>query len=66
MGRIKNTQIKRIAEKIMIDYGHRFSNDFYKNKEVVSELFEIESKKIRNMIAGYITHKIKGKNTLSS
>ena len=37
----------------------RFGKDFDLNKKVVIEVAEIQSKKIRNTIAGYITRLVK-------
>ena len=39
--------------------GDKFTNDFEKNKVQVGELTDVSTKKLRNMIAGYITKKIK-------
>ncbi|MEM5883135.1 MAG: 30S ribosomal protein S17e [Candidatus Aenigmatarchaeota archaeon] len=55
MGRIKTSFIKNIALELVERYPDKFSNDFSKNKEIVKQLIEIKSKKLRNMIAGYIT-----------
>ncbi len=59
MGRIKQTYIKRIAEKLVEDYGKEFGTDFDKNKKQVDELCDVRSKPIRNKIAGYITRVMK-------
>ena len=55
MGRIKTTLIKRTGNQLMKSYADRFKDDFESNKVVVSDLAEIQSKKIRNIIAGYVT-----------
>ncbi|MEM5843960.1 MAG: 30S ribosomal protein S17e [Candidatus Aenigmatarchaeota archaeon] len=55
MGRIKTSFVKTIALELVEKYPDKFSSDFSKNKEVVKQLVEIKSKKLRNMIAGYIT-----------
>ncbi len=62
MGRIKTALIKRIASTLLEKYPERFSSDFEKNKEVLKEIMEIKSKKIRNMVAGYITSYLKRKS----
>lgn len=59
MGRIKTTQVKRSGEKIMNLYGDRFSKDFTKNKKIVEEVAEFHSKKLRNIVAGYVTRLVK-------
>lgn len=54
---IKPAYIKKLAAALMERYEEAFSTDFEHNKEVVSELTNVESKGVRNRIAGYITHK---------
>ncbi len=55
MGRIKTTLVKRISEKLFNEYSDRFTTDFEQNKKVVMDLLDVSSKKMRNVIAGYIT-----------
>jgi small subunit ribosomal protein S17e len=55
MGRIKTSFIKNIAIELYEKYKERFTTDFSKNKEVVKQVIELRSKKLRNVIAGYIT-----------
>jgi small subunit ribosomal protein S17e len=55
MGRIKTKLIKAMTFTLIEKYGDRFTTDYGKNKQVVSELISCDSKKIRNTIAGYIT-----------
>ena len=55
MGRIKTTLIKRNTLKMFSLYKDKFTTDFIKNKLVVNELAEVQSKKLRNVIAGYVT-----------
>ena len=59
MGRIRTGFVKRAAEKILKENKDQFSSNFDKNKVKVVEFAEIPSKKLRNLIAGYITHRIK-------
>ena len=59
MGRIKITSIKRLAHELLKEHGKEFKEDFEKNKSVLSELQPIESKKVRNIIAGYITKEVR-------
>ncbi len=59
MGRIKQTYLKRIANELLEKYRGEFGKDFQKNKEKVHELSTVESKAIRNKIAGYITKVMK-------
>lgn len=55
MGRIKTTAIKILANELIKEYGDKFTEDFEKNKNILNEVKPIESKKIRNILAGYIT-----------
>jgi small subunit ribosomal protein S17e len=55
MGRIKTTLVKRTSKKLVEDRGSWFSSDFNANKKAVDELLQLESKKIRNTVAGCIT-----------
>lgn len=59
MGRIKNTAVKMLAEKLIKDHGSKFSDIFGKNKQVLNEVKPIKSKKIKNVVAGYITKKMR-------
>ncbi|MBW2982617.1 30S ribosomal protein S17e [Candidatus Woesearchaeota archaeon] len=55
MGRIKTQLIKRISNKLFTEHRNELKKDFKENKEAVAKLAVIPSKKIRNVIAGYVT-----------
>ena len=55
---IKPTYIKALGIEIILAYGNRFSNNFDENKQIVGEVTTIDSKRVRNRVAGYITRKI--------
>lgn len=55
MGRIKTTLIKRTAKKLFANHGNGLHEDFEKNKKAIKDFVDIPSKKLRNVIAGYIT-----------
>lgn len=59
MGRIRTGFVKRVAEKLMNLYKGQFSSKFEDNKKLVSERAVVPTKKLRNLIAGYITKKVK-------
>lgn len=59
MGRIKQTYLKRVAEKLLGGYREEFGKDFEVNKKKVNEHSDVKSKSIRNKIAGYITRVMK-------
>ncbi len=47
--------IKRISRELVEKYGHLFKKDFEHNKRVLARIAKIQSKRMRNWIAGYIT-----------
>jgi small subunit ribosomal protein S17e len=54
---IKPAYVKKTGKILLERYPDAFGHDFEHNKDVVTELTNIESKGVRNRIAGYITHK---------
>lgn len=59
MGRIKTALIKRITFKLFEERKDKFTTDFTKNKEMVEQFTNTTSKKLRNIIAGYLTRQMK-------
>ncbi|WP_048062619.1 30S ribosomal protein S17e [Caldivirga maquilingensis] len=59
MGKVRPAYIKRVGRMLMEQYPDRFTEDFEHNKQVVGQLVEGVSKKVRNRIAGYITSQVK-------
>ncbi len=59
MGRIKTMLIKRTVNSLMTKYPDRFKDDYEENKKLVEDVAEIRSKKLRNVIAGYLTRLVK-------
>ncbi|MFH1637970.1 MAG: 30S ribosomal protein S17e [Candidatus Woesearchaeota archaeon] len=59
MGRVKTTQIKRSGKKLISLYKDKFSKDFSHNKKAIAEVGEVRSKKLRNVLAGYISRIVK-------
>ena len=55
MGRVRPNHIKRAAKKLMEKYPGEFSDDFEENKKILNKLIRVESKTVKNRIAGYIT-----------
>ncbi len=56
MGKVKTEQIKRVANELMERFPDKFTNNFEDNKHAVDELTQGTTTRIRNQIAGYITH----------
>ena len=54
---IKPAYVKKTATLPMERYPDAWGDDFEHNKELVTELTNVESKNVRNRIAGYIASK---------
>ena len=63
---IKPKYVKQLGKLLLEKYPDAFNTDFETNKESVSTLTNVESKGVRNRIAGYITRKKGGGNKPSS
>ncbi|MEM2024695.1 MAG: 30S ribosomal protein S17e [Desulfurococcaceae archaeon] len=59
MGKVRIKIVKRSARELIEKYPGLFTEDFNKNKAIVAKLISSSSKRIRNRIAGYITHVVK-------
>jgi len=59
MGRIRTKLVKRTAIELVKQHRNKFTNKFENNKKNVEELMDIPSKKLKNIIAGYVTKIIK-------
>ena len=57
---IKPKYVKQMGSTLLERYPEAFNDDFETNKENVTELTNVESKGVRNRIAGYITRKKAG------
>ena len=56
---IKPAYVKKTATLLIERYPKAFGDDFEHNKELVTELTNVESKGVRNRIAGYVTRKMR-------
>ncbi|MFB6160026.1 MAG: 30S ribosomal protein S17e [Haloferacaceae archaeon] len=54
---IKPKYVKQLGNLLLERYPEAFNTEFETNKENVTELTNVESKSVRNRIAGYITRK---------
>ena len=52
--------IKKTGNLLLDRYPEAFVHDFEQNKKSVDELTSIESKDVRNRVAGYVTRKQRG------
>ena len=55
MGNIRPSFIKIRAIALVEQHREKFTEDFDHNKLMVQQLTDVDSKKLRNWIAGYVT-----------
>ncbi len=55
MGNIRPSFIKIRAIRLCVEYRDQFNADFDHNKALVEEYTDVDSKRMRNWIAGYVT-----------
>ncbi|MEM0058373.1 MAG: 30S ribosomal protein S17e [Candidatus Bathyarchaeia archaeon] len=56
MGKVRTEQIKRVARELIRRFPNKFSRNFEENKRLVAMLVPGATTRVRNQIAGYITH----------
>ena len=61
MGNIRPNYIKSLSSQLLEEQGDVFTTDFGQNKEYVTKFTNIESKVIRNRVAGCIVRKLRVK-----
>jgi small subunit ribosomal protein S17e len=59
MGRVRTKTVKKASRQIIEKYYTKLTIDFHTNKRVVEEIAIIPTKRLRNQIAGFITHLMK-------
>jgi small subunit ribosomal protein S17e len=59
MGRVRTKTVKRSARHIVEKYYQKLTLDFQLNKKIAEEVAIIPSKRLRNKIAGFVTHLMK-------
>ena len=63
MGRVKTQLVKRAALRFMKEHPRTFKKDFSENKTLLIGVSEIYSRKLRNVIAGYLTRLVRQRET---
>ncbi|VDN57639.1 unnamed protein product [Dracunculus medinensis] len=58
-GRVRTKTVKKASRIIIEKYYTKLTHDFHTNKRICEEIAVIPSKKMRNRIAGFITHLMK-------
>jgi len=56
MGRVRTKTVKRASRTIVEKYFSRMTTDFHTNKRITDEVAVVQTKRLRNKIAGYATH----------
>ncbi|SBS88872.1 40S ribosomal protein S17, putative [Plasmodium ovale curtisi] len=59
MGRVRTKTIKRAARQIVEKYYAKLTLDFQINKKITEEVAIIPSKRMKNKVAGFVTHLMK-------
>merc|ERR1711908_111730 len=59
MGRVRTKTVKKASRRIIEKYYMMLTSDFHTNKRVIEEIAIITTKRLRNQIAGFITHLMK-------
>ena len=60
MGRIKTRKIKRVSKELMAKYKDELTESYEENKLFINDKIKVSSKKLRNIIAGYLARLKKG------
>ena len=61
MGNIRQTYIKSTADTLLRQHPNEFGTDFEENKDKVEKLATIQTKEVRNHVAGYVTRRMASK-----
>merc|ERR1712023_275116 len=59
MGRVRTKTVKRASRAIIEQYYSKLTKDFHYNKRIIDDIAIIQSKRMRNKIAGFTTHLMK-------
>ncbi|KAH6937979.1 hypothetical protein HPB50_006071 [Hyalomma asiaticum] len=58
-GRVRTKTVKKASRLIIEKYYTKLTLDFHTNKRICEEIAQIPSKKLKNKIAGFVTHLMK-------
>merc|ERR1712110_924326 len=59
MGRVRTKTVKRASRALIEKYYGKLTNDFHVNKRIIDDISQIQTKRLRNKIAGFTTHLMK-------
>jgi len=55
VGKVRTETIKRIARDLLERHPGKFTVDYEANKQIVDQVVDFRSKRMRNRISGYVT-----------
>jgi len=55
LGKVRTETVKRIARDLLERHPDKFTVDYEANKQVVDQIVDSRSKRLRNRISGYVT-----------
>lgn len=56
---VKTNTVKKAAKQIIEKHYSKLDTDFQVNKKICGEVADIQTKKLRNLVAGYVTRLMK-------
>merc|ERR1711912_14687 len=59
MGRVRTKTVKRASRALIEKYYGKLTNDFHTNKRIIDNVAVVQTKRLRNKIAGFTTHLMK-------
>merc|ERR1711920_1162817 len=59
MGRVRTKTVKRASRALIEKYYGKLTSDFHVNKRIIDNVAVIQTKRLRNKIAGFTTHLMK-------
>merc|ERR1712160_31240 len=59
MGRVRTKTVKRASRTLIEKYYGKLTQDFHVNKRIIDNVAVIQTKRLRNKIAGFTTHLMK-------
>jgi small subunit ribosomal protein S17e len=65
LGKVRPDHIKNLARKLLERFPNKFTKNFEANKKAVEKFTDVVSIKIRNRTAGYITHLLRIRNSMT-
>ncbi len=55
MGKVRTETIKKIARDLLQRHPSKFTVDYEANRQIVDQVVDFRSKRMRNRISGYVT-----------